>query len=118
MPPREWPDRVQDILDAVADIERYVAGLTYQEFAGNREKVHAVLYNIGIIGEAVSSLPEELRDRHPGIPWRDIRNMRNVVTHVYFGVDLQRVWDVAQNRMDPLRQQLQQLVEDEGEDET
>lgn len=106
MPARDWRMRVQDILDAIADIESHVAGMTFQPFAADRRTIQAVLYNSGVIGEAVSTLPDDVKERHPHVPWRDIRDMRNVVTHVYFGIDLSRVWGVTQHRMAPLRAQL------------
>jgi uncharacterized protein with HEPN domain len=114
VPPRDWPVRVRDILDAVETIQLYTTGVGYAEFCSDRRTIDAVLYRIGIIGEAVSQIPDEVKARHSSIPWRDIRNMRNVLTHVYFGVDLHRVWDVIENRLDPLVKQLRQLLEDEG----
>lgn len=82
-------------------------------FVTDRRTVDAVLYNIEIIGEAVSALPEEVKARHSDIPWRDIRNMRNVLTHVNFGVDLSRVWSVVAGDLDVLKRQLRGLLASE-----
>ena len=45
-----------------------------------------------IIGEAVKKIPDEIRDGEPSIPWKQIAGMRDFLTHVYFSVNLERVW--------------------------
>ncbi len=57
MPPRTWPQRCEDILRCISKIEASIAGLDYDDFVGNDDKVDAVLYNLAIIGEAVNHLP-------------------------------------------------------------
>jgi hypothetical protein len=46
-----------------------------------------VIRNIEVIGEAAKRIPDDVVARAPGIPWRKIRGMRDVVAHGYFGVD-------------------------------
>ena len=53
--------------------------------------VEACLYNIQIIGEAVSKLPEDIKEKNPQIPWGLIKGMRNRLIHEYFGTDLNLV---------------------------
>lgn len=115
MPPRAWRLRIADILDSIAAIKRYTAGMDQGQFVGDERTVDAVMHRIGVIGEAVSGVPDDVKSRHPAIPWRDIRSMRNVLTHAYFGVDLGRVWDVVQGDLDLLADQLRQLLAAEGE---
>lgn len=115
MPPRDWPLRVQDVLDALSAIDEYTAGMSYPDFRASRLVVDAVLRNIEIIGEATSALPDDLKARHPEVPWRDIRNTRNVLAHVYFGVDLERVWEVVQRDLPALKHHLAHLQAAEGE---
>lgn len=55
----------------------------------------AVIRELQIIGEAVSKLSRELKQRHAAIPWSEIVGFRNVVVHEYFGVDLEIVWRTA-----------------------
>ena len=103
MPPnRDWPTRILDILDQARLVVEQTAGLTWEEFASDQVMQGNVLYRIGVIGEAVAAIPEDVKTRHPEVPWRDIRNMRNVVTHVYFGVDLARVWSAVRHDMPQL----------------
>lgn len=69
--------------------------------------VEACLYNIQIIGEAVSHLPAGIKTENPHIPWKLIKGMRNRLIHEYFGTDLQLVWDVIKDELPVLKNDLQ-----------
>jgi uncharacterized protein with HEPN domain len=110
LPPREWRLRVEDILDAVAKIERYVEGLTFEQFQADQKTVDAVIRNLEVIGEAVQHLASH-RDSLPrGVPWADIAGMRNILIHAYFGVDLKIVWHTIIEDLPMLRVQLQEVT--------
>ena len=70
----------------------------------------AVVRNIEIIGEATKRLPEDLRDREPGIPWKSIAGMRDVVVHDYFEIDDEIVWNVVENELPRLREAIERLM--------
>ena len=95
MPPRDWRIRVEDIVEAASAIAAYVHGLSYEEFAGDRKTVDAVVRNLEVIGEAARHVPEEVRARFPELPWSDMADTRNVLIHEYFGVDLTILWKTA-----------------------
>lgn len=84
---------LQDICDSAEAIQSYVQGLSFQTFSQDRMRSAAVIREFEIIGEAVGKLPDELKSRFPDIPWREIRDFRNLLIHEYFGVDLEIVWD-------------------------
>jgi len=88
VPSRDPLLRIQDILDAIAKIQRYTRGMTLETFSSDEKTIDAVVRNFIVIGEAAGQIPEDLRDRYPTVPWSVMRNMRNVLTHVYFGVSL------------------------------
>lgn len=71
--------------------------------------VEAYLYNIRVIGEAVSHLPEEVKQNTPQIPWILIKGMRNRLIHEYFGTDLQLVWNVITNELPLFKKELDQI---------
>ena len=118
MPPRHWRLRVTDILECVASSEEYTRGLDYDAFALDSRTAKAVVRDLTVIGEAAASIPEWLIGRHPEVPWADMRDMRNVVVHQYFGVDLRIVWDTVRNNLPPLVEPLRQVLASEPADET
>lgn len=113
MPRRARLDRVSDMLEQLALLREHTGGVTRAGFLENTVLQGDVLHRITVLGEAVGAVPAEVRDRYPAIPWRDIRNMRNVVVHVYFGIDLDRVWDVVERDLAPLSLSLTALLDAE-----
>lgn len=107
---REWDLRVQDILAAIATIQRHTANIAFEEFTTDGVLVQAVLYNYIIIGEAARNIPPEIQALAPEIPWRTMSDMRNVMAHEYFRVNLTIVWDGIQTDLPPLVPQLQELL--------
>ena len=110
MPPREWRLRVEDILEAIAKIERYVSGLSFDQFQADPKTVDAVVRNLEVIGEAVRHLSTDLESLPAGILWTDIAGMRNILIHEYFGVDATIIWQTIVDDLPALRNAVQRLT--------
>jgi len=113
MKPRDWTIYIDDILEAVARIRRYLDGKSFDEFCQDELTHDAVLRNITIIGEAARNIPDEVADRYPDIPWPEMRGMRNAVVHGYAAVDLSIVWDTTQADLPRLVLALQSMLTDD-----
>ncbi len=87
--------RLEDLSQAIARIRQYTAGLTYAEFIKDEKTMDAVLRNLEVIGEAARNIPEELRGTYLDIEWHRMIGLRNIVSHEYFGIDMQIIWEVA-----------------------
>jgi uncharacterized protein with HEPN domain len=70
-------------------------GIDKNGFYANGEKQDAVLRRLEIIGEAAGRISPEVQKEFPGIPFREIRGMRNIIAHDYGEVDLERVWETT-----------------------
>jgi len=106
---RDWRLRIQDILQAAQDIADFTEGLSFEEFQNNKMLVQSVLYNFVIIGEAAANIPDEIKDLHPEIPWRIMADMRNVMAHEYFQVNLAVVWQTLRRSLPPVIALLENL---------
>ena len=118
MPFRDWPLRIQDIIVACDRLQKVTLGMNFEDFSKIDEiLIQGVLYNFIIIGEAAINVPDDIQFRYPQIPWRLMSNMRNVMAHEYFQVDLERVWGTIQEDIPELVPILKELLESElGED--
>jgi uncharacterized protein with HEPN domain len=114
MPSRNWKLRIQDILDSIDAIRQGTQNITFEDFANNRTIIKSILYDFIIIGEAARNVPPEIQSRYPDIPWSLMIGMRNVSTHEYFQVTLERIWATIQEDLLILVPQLQELLEIEG----
>ena len=92
---REIGDYIEDILEAMTNAIEFTKDMSYDEFVKDTKTVYAVIRAIEIIGEAVKNIPEETRKKYPDIPWRSMAGMRDKVIHAYFGVKIERIWEVV-----------------------
>jgi uncharacterized protein with HEPN domain len=99
-------------LDAAAEIAHFTEGMDYAAFAQDAKTLKAVTANFAIIGEAANHVPDEIRESHPEIAWNQMRNMRNIIVHVYHGVDPAIVWDTLKNDLPDLLRQLERLIKE------
>ena len=108
--PREWQLRIEDILESIARIQRYLDGMDQVGFTADERTVDAVVRNFGIIGEAASHIPEEILVAHSEIPWSRMKGLRNLVIHEYFGVSPEILWSTAKSDLPPLVGLLQAML--------
>ena len=97
MSERDFRLYCEDILDSGNAIFQFIKGLSFEQFCDDRKTYSAVIREFEIIGEAVGKLPEELKQRRSDVEWQDIKDFRNLLTHEYFGVDLEIVWQIIQD---------------------
>jgi uncharacterized protein with HEPN domain len=110
MSSRDWTFRVQDILKAIEKIERYIKNMTFTKFKQNELVLDAVVRNFEIIGEASKSIPSSVIHSYPDIPWKEMKGMRDILIHEYFGVDPKILWHAAKNNLPDLQKQLKMLL--------
>jgi len=88
-------DILDDLAVLIARAEKSVEGRTFDDLVANDEAYDALTYRLAMIGETSKKLPDEIRARHPNLPWREMATFRNFASHDYFGVDARLVWRAA-----------------------
>ncbi len=106
---RSDSERLQDILQAIREIERYTVG-GKQAFAQDTLIQSGVLYQIVIMGEAAGDISANLRERYSDIPWSQMIGMRNILAHQYFKIDLEIVWAVVEQNIPDLKAKFETIL--------
>ena len=99
---REWHLFLTDAIQFCERIRQFTAGLDRLSFEADQKTYDATLRNLELIGEAVKQIPDVVLSRHSEIPWRDIIATRNYLSHVYFGVDNDVIWNIITEKLAPL----------------
>jgi uncharacterized protein with HEPN domain len=89
-----------------AKVMRYSAGLNQQQFLADELTFDAVLRNLELLGEAAKEIPDDVRLRHPTVPWRRIAGLRDVLAHAYFGLEEDTIWPIITGSIPALAEQL------------
>ena len=112
MSPRNWKFRLEDITESLELIFEYVKDIDSDSWESDRKTIDAVIRNIEIIGEAATSIPEEIKEQYPDIPWHQMIGMRNILIHEYFGVDIDVLWRTIQVDLPILLTKVRKMVEE------
>jgi uncharacterized protein with HEPN domain len=99
------------MLEAAEDAMRFVEGRTRDDLDQDRMLLRAVHQCIEVIGEAAARTSPEGRARVPSLPWQEMTKMRNILVHVYWGVDQNRLWETARNDLPVLAAALREALE-------
>lgn len=99
-------DRLEHIVEAIDRILGFATGRTKEELEADNLKYYGIVKNIEIIGEATYKLTRAFCRQHPETPWEFIAKMRHVLVHDYYQIDSEQVWNVIQEDLHPLRNQI------------
>jgi uncharacterized protein with HEPN domain len=113
---REWFMRhdkayLQDIIESMNAAVNYLGPYSCAQLAADGRTLDAIIRRIGIIGEATKRLSNELRQRNPHVPWREMAGMRDRVVHGYDRVDIAHVYNATKERMTALLPELSRLLD-------
>lgn len=106
---RRFRERLQDILDAIAQIEVERAK-GRRAFDDSRLIQVWMVHHLMIIGEAVRAIDPATRQQHPSVPWRQITGMRNILVHDYFRINDQIVWETVETHLPVLKEEIEKIL--------
>jgi uncharacterized protein with HEPN domain len=104
---------VKEILDAILEIDAFTRNLTYEEFLQNKMAIKAVSMNLLLIGENVKLVPFEVKQNYPQVLWARMKSARNFLAHEYPKVEVKDLWQTARCELPPLKEILQEILENE-----
>ena len=111
MSKREWKLFVEDILESIELIEKYIGNLEFNDFSKDRKTIDAVVRNFEIIGEASKYIPDYIKGKYAAVDWIGIVGLRNRIAHEYFGISLEIVWNIVKQELPKLQKQMKQILE-------
>ncbi|MFN0074571.1 MAG: DUF86 domain-containing protein [Chloroflexota bacterium] len=114
---RHVTDYLRDMISGADAAMAFVQGVDFDTFERNLEKSFAVVWALEIVGEAARNVHPSVRRQYPAVPWRHAIDMRNFVSHQYFGVDLEVVWRTVHADLPSLRAQVASVLEDINSDD-
>lgn len=106
---RAAQERLGDILESIAKIERFLAGKSFSDFCSDALVHDAVVRNLEIVSEASRHVPDALKAKAAETPWRDIANFGNWLRHAYEGLDDEILWNTIERDLPALRAVVQDL---------
>ncbi len=101
--------RLGHILDAITEIESYIANADLPSFLSNSMMRFASIKQIEIVGEAANYITQETKDQFSDIEWRQITGMRHILVHEYFGIDANLVWQIIINDIPVLKSSIEKI---------
>ncbi|MDP1695991.1 MAG: DUF86 domain-containing protein, partial [archaeon] len=101
---------VRHILESIEKIEKYSANISKDEFLKDDELQDAIVRRLEIIGEAAKNISSDFKNKYPKILWKEISGMRDKLTHQYFGIDLEIVWNVLEKDLPNLKKIIQEIL--------
>lgn len=104
---------LDDIQTAMGRIAEYIEGYDFDQFKKDYNTIDAVIRNFEIIGEASKKLDDKIKEKYPNIPWKEMYYLRNRISHEYFGVDYEILWDIAVNYLPENKIQIDQIIKKE-----
>ena len=115
---------INHIFDSIKSIESFSKGLSKSEFFKDEIRQNAIIRKLEIIGEATKNLNSEFRSKYPQVEWQKISGLRDKLIHDYFGINLERIWNIMEKDLPNLKITIQNILNgakkalEENKDET
>ncbi len=100
---------IDDILNSIKNIEEFAKNLDKEMFFKDNLRQSAIIRQLEIIGEAVKNIPDSFREKYSKIPWKEIAGLRDILSHAYFGVNIDRIWKIIETDLSKLKKEISKM---------
>jgi uncharacterized protein with HEPN domain len=107
---RDERQRLADLQGAVEAILAHSARAREKGSTDDPMLHDALLFQFVVIGEAVKHLSEETLAQAPEVPWRDVAALRDLITHEYFRVSIERILQIVDRDLPVLQEAVRRLL--------
>jgi len=100
------------LFEAIDKIKLYSQDFSAADkFYHDQKSFDATMMQFVVIGEIISRLDENFKKSNNQIPWQKIKDFRNIIAHDYFGIDADEIWDIINNKLLPLQNDIKNLIQ-------
>ena len=97
---------LNDILRAINDITETTKNKNFNSFAKDKNLVDATAMRFQVIGESIKKLPKRLKENGRGINWTYLESLRNIISHAYFKIGPELLWDIVKKEVPKLKESI------------
>lgn len=105
--------RLRHMLDYSQKAVAMIQGRSRADLDNDEMLCLALTRAVEVIGEAATRVSQASQQRHGQVPWPEIIGLRNRLVHGYHAVDLDILWDIVQQDLPPLMEQLEAILQKE-----
>jgi uncharacterized protein with HEPN domain len=113
MPPTA-EDRLRDILEAIAEIDKMLKGCGLEQFSADKMRRMATERYLEVVCEAARKLPDKIKQDERDIDWRKMNDFGNRLRHAYHETDVVIVWDIIENHLPRLNSFVKRHIQAAG----
>ena len=115
---RKYRFFIQDIMDAINDIEKFVGEMDFAAFCNDDKTRSAVVWKVETIGEASKNIPAEVKAKYEQLPWKEMAGTRDKIAHCYFGLDYEIVWQIIKEELPSIKPIIKKMLNEIREDDS
>lgn len=103
---------VEDVLESIDLIEDYLKNSNLTKFKKDKKLQDAIARRVEIIGEAINAMPKDVKLKYPKVSWKEFAGIRNFLIHVYFGMNIFRLWNITQKDIPILKKEFIKILQE------